>query len=430
VKRAAVQQVVRSYPLNRLLYSAYHANLALTAPARVGSRATLKLLEAKPEALRLPLARHLAAASAVVAGTRLTHTRPDFERELPFVDDDGRQAQQSVVDETPFASLLEFRIPGKTGRPKVLLAAPLSGHFATILAPTVRTMLLDHDVYITDWHNARDIPLRHGRFGLDEYVDHLLRFLRVLGPDSHLMAVCQPCAPAVMAVSMLAQEDDAAQPRSLTLMAGPIDTRANPTRINRLAYRQPLARYRRFVTVVPRRYAGAGRLVYPGFLQLSGFMSMNLRRHVDSHVEIYRSLASGNAESSRRTRAFYEEYFAVCDMPAEFYLETLERIFQRDLLPRGEMTHHGRLIEPGRIRNTALLTVEAERDDMCAVGQTAAAHALFTGMAADKHRSYVQEGVGHYGIFAGSRWSREVYPVIRDFIRSNTTADEVDTDAG
>ena len=416
--------------MNRLLYSAYQANLALTAPARFGSRATLKLLEASPSTMRNPLGRHLAAANTVFAGTQLTHTRPDFERGAEMLDADGNRAEQTVVDETPFASLIRFSTSSVATRPKVLLAAPLSGHFATMLTPTIRTMLLDHDVYITDWRNAREVPIDAGRFGLDEYVDHLIRFQRVLGPDGHMMAVCQPCVPAVMAAALLAQDDDPAQPRTLTLMAGPIDTRANPTRINRLAYRQPLSRYRRFVTVVPRRYPGAGRLVYPGFLQVSGFMSMNLRRHVDSHREIYRSVARGDVAASSRTRDFYAEYFAVLDMAAEFYLETIERIFRNDLLAKGEMTHHDRLIDPGAIRRTALLTVEAERDDMCAVGQTAAAHDLFTGIRSAQHRSYVQAGVGHYGVFAGSKWSAETYPVIRKFIGDYDSNDDTKRDPG
>lgn len=411
--------------MNRLLYSAYHANRALTAPARLGSRATLRLLEAAPTSLRYPVARHVAAASTLLAGSQLTHTRPDFEGSAPFVDADGQRAEQSVVDETPFASLIRFSVPGSATRPKVLLTAPLSGHFATMLAPTIRTMLLDHDVYVTDWRNARDVPIDEGRFGLDEYVDHLIRFLRVVGPGAHLMAVCQPCVPAVMATALLAQDDDPVQPRSLILMAGPIDTRVNPTRINRVAYRQPLSRYRRFVSVVPRRYPGAGRLVYPGFLQIGGFLSLNLRRHVDSHLEIYRSFARGDGEASLRAREFYAEYFAVLDMAAEFYLETIERIFQKDLLAKGEMTCHGRLVDPARISRTALLTVEGERDDMCAVGQTAAAHTLFTGIGPDMHHSYVQPEAGHYGIFAGSRWAAETYPVIRDFVRDHSTSDLV-----
>jgi poly(3-hydroxybutyrate) depolymerase len=403
-----------------LLYTAYQANVALSAPARLGSTTALKLLEARPEALRGPLARHVVAASTLVAGNRLTHARPDFERGVPFVDAGGNRAEQDVVAELPFANLVRFRVPNRTDQPKVLIAAPLSGHFATMLAPTVRTMLTDHEVYITDWRNARDVPVSEGRFGLDEYVDHLVQFLRLVGPGAHVLAVCQPCVPAVMAVAALAADDDPAQPQSLTLMAGPIDTRANPARINRIAYRQPLAAYRRLLTVVPRWFPGAGRLVYPGFLQIGGFMSLNLRRHVGSYREIYRSIARGEADSSKRTRDFYAEYYAVMDMDGDFYLDSIQRIFQQDLLARGLMTHHGRGVDPGVIHRTALLTVEAERDDMCLVGQTAAAHRLFSGIKPNMHREYVQPGVGHYGVFAGSRWATETYPVVRDFITDHS----------
>ena len=419
--------------MNRLLYTAYTANRALTAPSRVGSGITLKLLESRPAAMRTPVGRHLAAISSVIAGTQLTHTRPDFAHGTPFVDGDGNPIADTVVDSTPFASLVRFApatpedaAAPATPRPRVLLLAPLSGHFATMLEPTIRTMVTDHDVYITDWRNARDVPVEEGRFGLDEFVDHVVRFMRVVGPGSHMMAVCQPCVPAVMATAVLARDNDAAQPLSLVLMAGPIDTRANPTRINKLAYKQSLTQYRRMLTTVPRQYRGGGRAVYPGFLQIGGFISLNARRHLDSRREIYRSYARGEGQSSQRTRTFYDEYFAVLDMPAEFYLETIERIFQDDLLAKGEMTHHGRTVDPSAITRTALLTVEAERDDMCAVGQTAAAHDLFTGIAPELKRSYVQAGVGHYGIFAGSRWSAETYPVVREFIHE--FADIPDTD--
>ena len=260
------------------------------------------------------------------------------------------------------------------------------------------------------------MSIEHGPFGLDEYVDHVIRFLRVVGPDAHVFAVCQSCVPTLMATSILAQDDDPVQPLTLTLMSGPIDTRANPTKINRMAYGRSLGWYRRSLTTVPRRYQGSGRLVYPGFLQVSGFMSLNLRRHISSHMEIYRCHARGEPETSQRTQDFYAEYFAVLDIAAEFYLDTLERIFQKDLLAKGQMTWHGRVVTPAVITKTALLTIEAERDDMCAVGQTEAAHGLLSGIGSDMPRHYVQEGVGHYGVFAGSRWSSEVYPVVRGFI--------------
>ena len=406
--------------VDHLLYSAYETNRAMTAPARLGSAAALRLLDVGPSGWRdKKFARHLEAASSVVGNAQLTHVRPAF---ADMVGADGKPVTEVAVDQTPFATLLHFRQQTDRNLPKVLIAAPLSGHFATMLSPTVRTMLGDHDVYITDWHNARDIERKHGKFGLDEYVDHLVQFLRVLGPDVHLFAVCQPCPPALMATAILAEEDHAAQPRTLTLMSGPVDTRANPTLINKLAYRQPLSVYKRSLTAVPWHYPGAGRAVYPGFLQVGGFMSLNMRRHLTSHMEIYRSIARGESSASKRTQDFYTEYFAVLDMAAEFYLDTVEQVFQKDLLARGEMTHHGRPIRPELITKTALLTIEAERDDMCAPGQTAAAHELLTGIDGAMHRHHLQPGVGHYGVFAGSRWTSDVYPVVAEFIREGGTA--------
>jgi poly(3-hydroxybutyrate) depolymerase len=417
--------------MGRLLYSAYHANGALFAPARAGSAAAAKLLRSAPSGVRgSRLARHLNAVDSIASGARLTHRRPEFGISSVLVDGVEAPVEQDVVDSTPFASLVRFRTAARPDAPKVLLVAPLSGHFATMLTPTVRTMLQDHEVFITDWYNARDVPVKHGEFGLDDYVDHIVRFLREIGAEAHVMAVCQPCVPALMATAVLAEADDPIQPRSLTLMSGPIDTRVNPTKINLLAYRQSMARYRKFLTRVPRPYGGAGRLVYPGFLQVGGFMSMNFKRHVSSHVDIYRNIARGQAEASERIQEFYAEYFAVLDLDAKFYLDTIERVFQKDLLARGEMTHHGRPVVPQDIHRTALLTVEAERDDMCAVGQTEAAHRLVTGIEADMHQHYVQEGVGHYGVFAGSRWSAEVYPVIRAFIQKHDGADGADDGNG
>jgi poly(3-hydroxybutyrate) depolymerase len=335
-----------------------------------------------------------------------------------------------VADSTPFGSLLRFRRADAGGQPKVLLVAPLSGHFATILSPTVRTLLRDHEVYLTEWNNARDVSLADGSFDLDDYADHLIRFLRVVGPGAHVMAVCQPCGPALVAAAVLAADADPVQPRTLTLMSGPIDTQVNPAKINDVAQRKSLDWYRtNCTTVVPRAYRGAGRRVYPGFLQLGAFMSMNLGRHVRSYLEMYRDLAGGHAERAERTRRFYGEYFAVLDIPAEFYLDTVSRVFQQNLLARGEMTYRGEIVSPGAITRTALLTVEAENDDLCPVGQTAAAQVLTSGLSPEQRQHYIQPGVGHYGIFSGQRWENEVYPVVRDFIRAHGTESHDDSAA-
>jgi poly(3-hydroxybutyrate) depolymerase len=364
-----------------------------------------------------PVPRQIRAACQLVAASRPTHVRPDWGIETVAVD--GRETEVDVapVLSTPFATLLHFDKPSIRNQPRLLLVGPISGHFATLLRPTVRTLLSDHDVYVLDWHNARDIPLADGRFGLDEYIDHVIQALRHLGPDSHVLAVCQPAPLVLAAVAVLAEDGDAARPRGLTLIAGPIDTRVNPNRINKMADRRPLSFYERFlVSRVPGRYAGAGRRVYPGIAQLTGFMSMNPRRHLDAHAKLYRALVAGDAETAAPIRDFYDEYGAVMDVPAEFYLESLQRIFMEHDLPRGAFTWRGRPVDPSAIKDTALLTIEGAQDDMCSPGQTKAAHLLCTGIPAEAKRHHLQDGVGHYGVFAGTRWQNEIYPLIRDFV--------------
>jgi polyhydroxyalkanoate depolymerase len=293
----------------------------------------------------------------------------------------------------------------------------MSGHFATLLRETVITLLRDHDVYITDWHNIRDIPLSAGEFGLDEFTAHIIHFLEVLGPGTHLMAVCQPTVSALMATAVLAADDSPLQPPTLTLMAGPIDTRISPTEVNRLATTHPIEWFEKAVVgTVPLRYRGALRKVYPGFLQISAFMSMNIGRHVNSVVEMYANHVRADDEKAEATREFYEEYFAMMDLSAKFYLETVQKVFQEYHLPLGLMTYRDRIIDLSRIQRTALLTIEGERDDICAVGQTMAAQDLCGNIPPAKRRHYVQTGVGHYGVFSGKRWDKEVYPVVRDFV--------------
>jgi polyhydroxyalkanoate depolymerase len=304
--------------------------------------------------------------------------------------------------------------------PRVLLVAPLSGHFSTLLRETVRTLLRDHDVYLTDWRNARDVSVAEGRFGLDEYTELVIRFLEVVGPGAHVMAVCQPCVPVLAAVAVMAEDGNAAQPRSTVLMAGPIDTRVSPTAVNDLATSRSIDWFeRRVVATVPARYPGGGRRVYPGFLQVSAFLGMNLPRHVRSHMQLYRDLVDGDSAGVEVTTAFYDEYFAVLDMAAEFYLETVRAVFQEHRLARGEHGYRGRTVDPSAIRRTALLTVEGERDDICAAGQTLAAHDLCPRIRPFQKRHHLQPGVGHYGVFSGRRWESQVYPVVRAVIRAN-----------
>ncbi|MCV2488282.1 polyhydroxyalkanoate depolymerase [Geodermatophilus sp. YIM 151500] len=403
-----------------MLYTAYEVNRRAGAPVVAASELTARALHALPAPLaRTPAVRHARAACAILAKARPTHDRPAFGIETVPVGDRDADVYERPVLTTPFGTLLHFTKPSVTGQPRVLVVGPMSGHFTTLIRPTIRTLLSDHDVHVIDWHNARDIPAAHGPFGLDEYIEHVMQALRHLGPGTHVVAVCQPAVPVLAAVALLAAAGDPAEPSSVTLMAGPVDTRVNPNRVNTSAAGKPLSWFeRRVVDTVPGRYVGAGRRVYPGVVQLTAFMSMNPRRHLSAHTRLYRDLVAGNTAAAAATRAFYDEYGAVMDVPAEFYLETVGRIFQQHDFALGRFTWRGQRVDPGAIRNAALLTVEGAQDDICSPGQTEAAHRLCTGIPDDRKRHHLQNGVGHYGVFSGSRWEAEVYPVIREFIDS------------
>jgi polyhydroxyalkanoate depolymerase len=283
----------------------------------------------------------------------------------------------------------------------------------------VRVLLPEHDVYVTDWANARDIGVWYGRFGFDEYIEHLIKFLEALG-SAHVVAVCQPCVQALAAAAIMAEDDNPAQPKSVTLMAGPIDTRVNPTKVNELATGRPIEWFERtLISRVPLRFPGAMRRVYPGFLQLTAFMSMNAERHMKAQMDLYKALAAGDTEQAKTIKDFYDEYFAVLDMTAEFYLETVQRVFQDWQLARGALEYKGRAVNPKAIRRTALFTVEGERDDICAIGQTVAAHDLCSSLRPYRKKHYMQAGVGHYGVFAGRRWASQIYPLVRNTILAN-----------
>ena len=400
------------------IYQAYEQYSDATDPWRTMAKAMVPLFASNwPEGTANPFLRRLAAGYEVFSRTQLTHTRPEFK--IDHVQDGAHTTavQEDVVDRTPFCSLLRFRKQGATDQPRVLLVAPMSGHFATLLRGTVKTLLRDHDVYVTDWHNARDIPLADGRFGLDEYVGHVVRFLQKIGPGAHIVAVCQPTVAALTAVAVMAAEDDPAQPASMTLMAGPIDTCINPTAVNELAKSKPIEWFEsNLVGVVPARHAGSGRHVYPGFMQLTAFMNMNLQRHVDAFRNLYCYLAEGEIEKAEAIKTFYEEYFAMSDLPAEFYLETVRVVFQEHALPLGLLQFRGRPVDLTAIRRTALFTVEGEKDDICAVGQTVAAQELCSTIRPYMRLHHVQTAVGHYGVFNGRRWENEIYPRLRDFI--------------
>ncbi len=402
-----------------MLYLAYQLQSDIMSPVRAW--ASMAAGSGSPPPLaEHPAMRNLTAVYELIARAGLTHTRPPFGIESVTVGNREVEVHEEAAAKTPFGTLLHFKKDIATTQPRVLLVAPLSGHFATLLRATVRTMLPDHDVFITDWHNARDAPLTAGRFGVDEYTDHLIKFLETMGPGSHVLAVCQPCVAVLAAVAVMAQAGNPAQPRSMTLMAGPIDTRVNPTKVNELAKKRTIEWFERTLTAsVPLRYPGAFRRVYPGFVQLVAFMSMNLERHVKAHKELYDNLANGELEKAAVTKAFYDEYFAVLDLTAEFYLETVRLIFQDHALPLGKLEWHGERVDPSAIRKTMLLTVEGERDDICAVGQTVAAHDLCSKLRPYLKRHHMQAGVGHYGVFSGTRWEKQIYPILKNVILSS-----------
>ena len=402
-----------------MLYETYQAHSDAFAPVRWMAHAFQGLLNQPwPLLAHHPVIRSAAAACEMVARAGMWHERPDFGIRGTCIAGRAVPVDEVAVMRHPFCTLLHFRKTIDIPQPRVLVVAPLSGHFATLLRGTVETLLPDHDVYITDWINARNVPLLYGRFDLDDYTDLVISFLRELGPETHVIAVCQPAVPVFAAVALLAADNDEAQPRSMTLMGGPIDTRVAPTQVSRFAEAHSLPWLERHVIgVVPMRYAGAFRRVYPGFLQLAGFLSMNLDRHVNAHVELFKHLVEGNVESADTTRKFYDEYASVMDLPADFYLQTIDRVFHRQALARGEFVSQGVTVDPGAITRTSIFAIEGENDDICAVGQTTAVHKLLTGLKPRKQRNHVQPGVGHYGVFNGRGWRNGIYPKLKDFIR-------------
>jgi len=404
-----------------MLYYAYQAQRDAFTSVQLIAEAFRGILEPHwPVIGDLPVMRQAAAAMNMLSHAGISHEHPPFGIDHVTIDDAAVPVSEEIAVSTPFCDLLHFRKDGSQDQPKLLMVAPLSGHFSTLLRGTVATALPDHDVYLTDWINARSVALRHGRFGLDDFVDVIIQFIRHLGPNLHVMAVCQPSVPVLAAVSMLAAGNDPCQPASMVLMGGPVDPAANPTEVNHFAESHSLAWFERTVIdTVPARFPGAFRRVYPGFLQLAGFLSMNLDRHVSAHWDMFRNLVKGDGQGAAATRAFYDEYTSVMDLPADFYLETLQRVFQEQDLMHGRFRVHGELIDPGAIEKTALMTVEGERDDICAPGQTVAALDLCRNLAPEKKTHHLQPQVGHYGVFHGRRWQTETYPKVASFIRAN-----------
>ena len=398
-----------------MLYQAYQAHSDIMVPVRALAGMAMAASGWRP--VDNTVLRNLTAAYELIARSGLTHHRPPFGIDRVMVGNREVEVTEDKSLVTPFATLLHFKKDIAQAQPRLLLVAPLSGHFATLLRSTVRTMLPEHDVYITDWHNARDVPTSKGRFGFDDYTDHLIRFLETIGPGAHMLAVCQPCVAALVAAAVMAQDHNPAQPHSMTLMAGPIDCRVNPTKVNALANSKPIEWFEQhLIARVPFRYDGAFRRVYPGFVQLAAFMSMNIERHVKAHRELYDSLVNGDLAKAKATKDFYDEYFAVLDLTAEFYLETVRLVFQEHALPLGRLTFRGEKVDPRAIRRTMLLTVEGEKDDICAIGQTVAAHDLCSNLRPYLKRHHMQPGVGHYGVFSGKRWEALIYPQVKNVI--------------
>lgn len=404
-----------------MMYQAYQNHMDLTAPWRSGAAQALKYLNFVPQGVSDKVFGRLSAALELISRSSLTYARPAYGIDTITVGNRELKVEEEVTFSTPFGSLLRFKKVDSPEQPKLLLVAPMSGHFATLLRGTVKTLLQDHDVYITDWHNPRDIPLGAGRFGLEDYTDHLILFLDKMGPRSHMVAICQPSVSALAACAVMSENDHPARPATLTLMAGPIDTRIQPTKVNVFANSKPIKWFEEnLINYVPFQCKGAFRQVYPGFVQLTAFVSMNLERHIKQHIDLADHLAKGETEKAEIIKTFYDEYFAVMDLPAEFYIETVRDVFQEHLLPQGKLMHRGRPVNPAAIKRMGLMTVEGEKDDICSIGQTLAAQDLCTGVRTYRKVHHMQAGVGHYGVFSGRRWNNEIYPLLRDFVHVNS----------
>jgi poly(3-hydroxybutyrate) depolymerase len=408
-----------------LLYDAYEMQRQWLAGASTWAAIGAKMLN-NPA---LPLGYFgmgpmVASALEVFAHIYEERGKPEFGIESVEVGGKRHKVRETVVLEKPFGSLRHFRRTGlPKDAPRLLIVAPMSGHYATLLRGTVARMVENQEVWITDWANAKMVPLSEGHFDLDDYIDYLIEFIRFIGQGTHVMAVCQPSVPAFAATAILGAENDPCRPATLTLMGGPIDTRASPTRIDDVAVTRPLSWFQSHaIATVPLNYPGAGRRVYPGFMQLAGFISMNLETHLMSHYQMFKHLTLGDTEGAAATKAFYDEYLSVSDMTAEFYLETIEQVFQEHALPKGVFVHRGKLIEPGAIRDTALLAIEGERDDISGIGQTRAALDLATHLPPPKKQYHLARDVGHYGIFNGSKWRARIAPVVEEWISANSAA--------
>ncbi len=403
-----------------MLYNTYEMQKNWLAGASTMASLSAELLQSPANPFAMFGAPVMASALEVFAHAAAPRGKPAFGLDTTMVDGRAVAVHEQVVLKKPFGQLKRFVKSGVEGAPRLLIVAPMSGHFATLLRGTVERMLPMHDVYITDWRDARDVPLSQGRFDLDDYVDYIVEFLEAIGPGAHMLAVCQPSVPCYAAACVMATAGNPCRPATLTMMGGPIDTREAPTAVNDVATERPHAWFsQNAIQTVPMMYPGAGRRVYPGFLQLTGFLSMNLGSHVQSHFAMFKDLVKGDDDAADATKAFYEEYRSVCDMTAEFYLQTIETVFQRHSLPKGEMMHRGVRVDPAAITDIAILAIEGERDDISGLGQTKASLAISTGLPERLKKYHMAPGAGHYGIFNGSRWRTLIAPVVEEWIAAH-----------
>ncbi len=404
-----------------MLYHMYEFQHSLFAPARFAIDVTQQSFSNPLSPLSyMPGAKHISAACDVMEQVTRRYGKPKFGLKETIIDGEIVAIEEQNILAKPFCKLKYFKRDIENNDPNLLIVAPLSGHYATLLRGTVEAMLPDHNVYITDWTDARDVPLFEGKFDLDDYIDYLIEMIELLGPETHILAVCQPSVPVLAAVSIMSAENNPSVPASMTLMGGPIDTRNCPTEVNILSAERSLSWFKQHATYqVPWPNKGCMRIVYPGFLQLSAFLNMNLEDHVAAHRKMFDHLVEGADEDADKHRLFYEEYLSVMDLPAEYYLQTVDVVFQRHLLPKGEMMSHGRPVDTKAITKTALMTVEGELDDISGIGQTKAAHDLCANLPDAMKRHYEQKKVGHYGIFNGRKWRNMIAPKVKEFIREH-----------
>jgi poly(3-hydroxybutyrate) depolymerase len=406
---------------NSHLYNLHEMHYAAIAPFKMFASAS-KAMHKNPfnPLTYTTYGKSIAAASELVERVTHRYGKPDFG--ITHTSVNGKQVDilQETVESKPFCDLIHFKKDSKVKQPKLLVVAPMSGHHSTLLRGTVEALLPHADVYITDWKDGRNVSMTYGEFSLEDYISYTMDFTRTIGEGVHMLAICQPSVPVMAAVSIMNEAKDPYTPLSMTLIGGPIDTRINPTKVNALAEQKPLEWFKQnVITRVPFNYPGFMRRVYPGFLQLTGFMSLDMNRHINAHKDLFKHLVAGDGDSANAHKKFYNEYLSVCDLPAEFYLDCIEQVFQKHLLPKGEFEYEGRRIDTQAITKTALLTLEGELDDISGVGQTEAAQTLCSSLSNDMRHHHMQKGVGHYGIFNGRKFREHVVPIISDFLNKH-----------